>query len=301
MVNAPAGTEAGDLLVVGIMFEKGSGTSLTIPNGWNVIQTRNQSNSVGMTTLYKKATSGDSGATYTFLLSSSPKWSIGISRITGADQNNPIDFNAISAASSNSKTLNATAPAVTTTACNSLVMAFFTNKTDASWSVAQNSGMSVVYDVYNIQQGLTSNMMASYVKPTAGSTGSKTASASSKEVWVAQQITVIGPSATSKSGASSRTSSTTSTLNESPNDVMLSAYPNPITDRVNIQYPENLAAPTSTSVSIYDRIGRSYPVNAIWHQENTSLEIDFSSLERGLYIILVNTEKGVQTLKVSKE
>jgi Secretion system C-terminal sorting domain len=60
-------------------------------------------------------------------------------------------------------------------------------------------------------------------------------------------------------------------------------------------------APAGLSVNIYDRIGRSYPVNAVWSSEKTSLELDFSSMERGLYIIRVTSEKGAQTLKVSKE
>ena len=300
-IKAPANTQAGDLLVIGMIYERGSNTIITKPTGWYEILTTNQSNNVGMSTFYKKTTSADNGATYTFLLSNSSKWSIGISRITGADPNNPIEYGAVAGASSSSKVFNATAPSVTTTSCNSLVMAYFANKTDASWSVASNSGMSVYYNVYNIQQGLTSNMMAWYTKPNPGITGTKTATASKNEVWVAQQITVNSPSASAKGSVASRTGSTSSTLSEAPNEVLLSAYPNPVTDRVNIQFPEMSVTPSASSINIYDRIGRSYLVDAIWHAENSSLEINFSNLDNGLYIIRVNTEKGSQTLKVSKE
>ena len=81
----------------------------------------------------------------------------------------------------------------------------------------------------------------------------------------------------------------------------ISVYPNPAKDQLFIQFPELSTQPHASSISISDQIGRAYGVNAIWHQVNSSLEIDFSTMTTGLYIIRVRTERGMQTLKVNKE
>ena len=199
-VNKPAGTTSGDLLIVGLMFEKGNSTTPTAPSGWTLIRRDNKLNYVGMATYYKVAGNNEP-AFYTFALSSGPKWSIGITRIEGADPNNPI--NAHGGAFGHDDD-DVKAPSITTSVYNALVMAFYTNKKDATWTPA--NGTTEVYDRPNTQQGLTSNMMAYYVKSSPGATGSKTAKPSREEVWVAQQIG-IRPGQ-SKSGSSAGRSST---------------------------------------------------------------------------------------------
>ena len=82
----------------------------------------------------------------------------------------------------------ATAPSINTSMCNTLVMTFFTNKKDATWTPP--TGTTEVYDAPNNQNGLTSNMMAYYVKAEEGSTGNKAATASIADSWVAQQIAI---------------------------------------------------------------------------------------------------------------
>ena len=54
-VNKPSGTVEGDLLVVGLMFEKGSAVSPTPPAGWTLIGRTNNSEDIGMATYYKVA------------------------------------------------------------------------------------------------------------------------------------------------------------------------------------------------------------------------------------------------------
>jgi hypothetical protein len=81
----------------------------------------------------------------------------------------------------------------------------------------------------------------------------------------------------------------------------LTAYPNPVVERVYIQFPEAAKQPDASAVTVFDQVGRSYPLNAAWHSENTTLEVDFSIMTKGLYFIRVVTEFGAQTLKVQKE
>ena len=259
-----------------------------------------------MATYYKVARNAEP-STYQFGLSNSPKWSIGISVVKGVDRNKPIDLvDGIGHSGAfGNKSKIATAPSITPSVCNTLVMTFFTNKRDSYWEAP--AGTEEVYDEPNTQNGLTSNMMARYlVAPNKGErSGDKSAEATISEVWVAQQIAIrpeaIGPNRSGSSSSRSSSPSEVQRFEEQPSKESFSAYPNPIVERIFIQFQEFTKQPELSSINIFDQIGRSYPVNAIWHQENTSLEIDFSLMTKGLYIIRVSTNTGVQALKVQKE
>jgi hypothetical protein len=101
--------------------------------------------------------------------------------------------------------------------------------------------------------------------------------------------------------ARTSTQQATESVVEETSEVKIAVYPNPAKNQLFIQFPELSAQPQVSSISISDQIGRVYGVNSIWHQGNSSLEIDFSTLTTGLYIIRVRTDRGIQTLKVSKE
>ncbi len=299
-VNNPNGTTAGDLLIVGMMFEKGTNTTPTAPAGWTLIRRTNQTNNVGMATYYKIAGSNEA-ASYTFGLTNGPKWSIGITRIQGADPTNPID---VHDGVSGGPAFNADAPSLTTTVCNALVMAFYTNKKDATWTPA--AGTTELYDKPNTQQGLTSNMMAYYSQPDAGITGAKTATASISDFWVAQQLAIkpIQGGSGSSSGRSADLA-VDNTFNEESQSFGdptsgVQAYPNPVRDRVVIQIEELTQAPSSEDVSILDRVGKSYPVKSAWDGQNNLLEIDFAPMGTGIYFIRVNTTSGSKSVRVMK-
>lgn len=300
-VNKPAGTTAGDLLVVGLMFEKGSGTTPTPPSGWTLVRRDNKLNYVGMATYYKVAGSNEP-STYTFTLSNGPKWSIGITRIEGADTNNPIAAHGGAYGHDDDYVK---APSINTTNYNSLVMAFYTNKKDATWTPP--TGTTEVYDAPNTQQGLTSNMMAYYIRTQPGATGSKTATPSKKDVWVAQQI-AINPGK-DKSGSSSGRSNTPFADNAPAEDVRLFedpesnayAYPNPVRDHVTVLIDELTERPDNADINILDRIGRSYPVNSGWDAQNKALGLDFTPMGTGIYLIRVKVKAGFKTVRVVKE
>jgi len=183
-ISMPNGTTAGDLLVVGLTFEKGTGvTSLNPPSGWTLIRRTNQGSDVGMATFSKVAGASEVGP-YIFTMNNTPKWAVGISRITGADAASPIMV-------SNGGTgdgSNTTAPSVTTTADNALVLAFYGNKKNATYTPA--SGTVERYDHPNNAGGLPSNMMATFLQATAGATGIRTAVANQSEKWMAQQVAI---------------------------------------------------------------------------------------------------------------
>jgi RHS repeat-associated protein len=183
-VSKPTGTVSGDLLVVGLAFEKGSDVTLTPPSGWTLIRRTNQSSNVGNAT-YRKIAGASEPSSYVFALSPALKWSIGACAIAGADAAAPIDVhNGASAASGNP-----TAPSLTTTGANRLVLAFYANKKPATYS-SYTSPAGERFDAPNTSGGLPSNALASYQQAAAGATGAKSATASEPAEWVAQQIAI---------------------------------------------------------------------------------------------------------------
>lgn len=70
-------------------------------------------------------------------------------------------------------------------------------------------------------------------------------------------------------------------------------YPNPIDDFINVNGDVEI-----TEVSIYDGLGRLVTHSNIY---DTSASINVSSFEAGIYIVLINTEKGILESKFIKE
>ena len=184
--NKPSGTVDGDLLVVGLMLDKGSDVSITPPSGWTLIRRTDSGSNNGMATYYKVAGASEP-ADYDFGLSGGSSWAIGISRINGFDTSDPVDVSQGDTGGSG----DVDAPSVTTTVSNTLVLAFYTNKKGATYT--PDGGTSEQYDDPNTSDGLPSNMLATFAKVTAGSTGVKTAQPSESDAWTGQKV-AISPS-----------------------------------------------------------------------------------------------------------
>ncbi|MCH6234335.1 S8 family serine peptidase [Cognataquiflexum rubidum] len=309
-ISRPANTKTGDLLIVGLMFEKGQAPSITPPdNTWILIRRVNQLNQVAMVTYYKVITSNNEPLTYRFRISQSPKWTMGISRVSGADINHPDGPIVVSSGLSGAQSLIATAPSLTTMDCNTMVMLFYTNKKNATWTPP--AGTIEVYDDPNNQQGLTSNMMAYYIQSEPGRTGDFRATASLSEHWVAQAI-AIRPLVTNLQSARTQPLSTEtiselaisegiSTLQQDGPSGELIAYPNPVKDRMSLSLRGLVEEePNSSSLVILDAMGRSHQLPKVWFENESRLELDFSQMHVGFYIININTLEGVKSIRVIK-
>jgi hypothetical protein len=79
------------------------------------------------------------------------------------------------------------------------------------------------------------------------------------------------------------------------------AYPNPTVDYVNISISGITELPTAANISIVDQVGRNYTVKSNWQADNSILQLDLTNLDKGLYLIRINHNKGIQTLKIFKE
>ncbi|MCF8238667.1 MAG: T9SS type A sorting domain-containing protein [Saprospiraceae bacterium] len=182
-VSLPVGTEPGDLLVSGLMIEKGSTSTVTPPTGWFLIRRTNNSTNIGMATYYKVAGISEPG-TYSFTLSSGSKWAIGCSRISNVNTSSPI--NASAGVTGNGTAVNA--PSITTSNGNTLVLCYYTNSKNSTYS--PHVSTTERYDnPYNAGEG-PSNMMATFVQATTGATGNKVATASHSVLWVGIQIAI---------------------------------------------------------------------------------------------------------------
>jgi hypothetical protein len=275
-----------------------------------LIQRVNQLNQVAMVTYYKIIKNNNEPATYGFRINQSPKWTMGISRVRGADINHPDGPIAAFSGLSGSQGFVATAPSLTIEECNTMVMLFYTNKKNATWTPPV--GTIEVYDDPNNQQGLTSNMMSYFIQSEPGKTGDLKASASMSEHWVAHAI-AIRPLITSLESARTKplsgesltelsVSEDVSKLGQDGPSGQLKAYPNPVKDRMNLILRGLVQEePNESSLVILDAMGRTHRLPQVWYGNESRLELDFSQMHIGFYIINIQTLEGVKSIRVIKQ
>jgi hypothetical protein len=154
IVGRPTGTQKGDLLVIGLIIEKGTGSNIIPPAGWTSIMRTNRATNGGIETFYKVA--GDNEpASYVFTLTNNSNWAIGISRITVAEATDPIM--AVQGNNGGMNT-NTVAPSIMTDGCNTMVKVFIGSDQNATFSTP--TGTIKRYDQPNMKDGKPSNMLA---------------------------------------------------------------------------------------------------------------------------------------------
>jgi len=293
-VAIPVGTEEDDLLVVGLMIEKGTATTITPPAGWTLIRRTNETTNTGMATYYKVATASEP-ASYTFTVTNSPKWGIGISRILNAD---PLDPIVIHDGAFGGQVFNVVAPSITPTVCNTLVMAFYSNKKNATFTPAD--GTTERYDVPNNSEGQPSNMLATYVHE-SGPTGTKTAIASEKEYWVAQQVSIrpaggMPMMVFSSPVTTSNPIAGVDILNQEHSAALLNMdiYPNPADAELNIDVDRTEMG--QMDITVFDLFGKQ--VLHETHYFFNRVTLDISGLIPGMYMVRMNAEGQSTTKKM---
>jgi hypothetical protein len=185
-ITTPAGTQAGDLLIILMGLEKGTGSSQTnnVTGGtgtWTRILNTNSTTNYGMQSHYKVLSASES-ATYTFDQGTSGKWIIRCIIIRQADRINPI--NASGGQSATTGTTN-TSPSINTTAANCYVMSIHAVKALGSFTTP--SGTTERFDSSGNDNTL---MMADFEQAVAGATGAKSATSTLSQAWAAQQIAI---------------------------------------------------------------------------------------------------------------
>lgn len=176
-ISKPSGTVQGDLLVAAIGVN-GTAT-VTAPSDWTVIRDDTVSTRVRLVSMYKVVTNIFEGNNYQFNFSSSVKASGGIVHYAGVDTAQPIDVHAMNSSATNTTSM--TAPSVTTTVPNTMLVSVFANNNAVNHTAG--SGMTQRFSVFSSGRGNAATKVTTSVQDTiqatAGSSGTKSATSAS--------------------------------------------------------------------------------------------------------------------------
>lgn len=129
-IATPSGTQVGDLLILHIIYEKGTEASATNPE-FTTIRTDNSTNKVGQRIAYRIHDGGSLGS---FTINPSGEWTYSISRITGFNSNDPIDVHN----GANGVSGNPNPPSITTTVKDTLVFIMAGNVKPSTYTPPSN-------------------------------------------------------------------------------------------------------------------------------------------------------------------
>ena len=175
-LGMPTGTTTNDIMIAVISVRGGSGVTVTVPAGWAFINEQNTSTPMKNVMYYKIATSTDAGP-YDFTFSVANKASGVIASYSGVDTAQPIDVNN---SQTNTSSTTLTAPSLTTTVANSMLVAGYGTAT--STTMAGGSGMNIRgYDASTGNGGTsrTTTGLQDVLQPAIGASGAKTMTAGS--------------------------------------------------------------------------------------------------------------------------
>ncbi len=200
-VTKPTGLAAGDVLLAYIV-QRGnrfplSSNMVSTPTGWTLVLANDNGSSLGVV-MYRKVATASEPASYAWTLGASDRTLGSIVAFRGVDNTTPVN---VSGAQANAASTTYTAPSVTTTAANTMLVTFF---------AATNGNASV-----NTATGMTQAFAAS----SGGGAGPNGASIGSSYAIQA---------AAGASGTKTSTANTSLTSNGAT--VALTAFPSPVLD-----------------------------------------------------------------------
>lgn len=181
-LNTPSGTVAGDFMIAQISARGGSTQTITPPSGWTLLRRDNSGTDLAQA-LYYKFASATEGGSHIFGLSSNLKAAGGILSYSGIDPSTPIDAHA---GQSNAAGTSVTAPSVTTTQANDMVVSFFGTSTGTTFTAP--GGMTERFDTAPAGTLASTAMAADAVQASAGATGSKVATAGASATNIGQTV-----------------------------------------------------------------------------------------------------------------
>ncbi|MGH2477889.1 MAG: Ig-like domain-containing protein, partial [Candidatus Limnocylindrales bacterium] len=178
----PAATVAGDVLLANIAAR--GNPSFSGPAGWTLVRV-DISGSTVRQAVFVHVAGGSEPASYTFTMTKSESAAGGIVAYSGVDTANPID---VHGGQTNASSTSMTAPSITTTGPNRLLVAFFGTATLTS-QIAP-AGMTERFDEavpssnkYKVTAGAHDELLAG-----AGSTGSRVALSANSSINIGQLV-----------------------------------------------------------------------------------------------------------------
>lgn len=201
----PAGLTTNDVLLAAVIVH---GTpTITPPTGWTLI--RSDVNGTDLKqAVYWHLAGGSEPSTYTFSFSVPVSATVaGIAAYSGVNTTTPID---VSAGQANASSSSITAPSVTTTVANTMIVGIFGLDNDATFTPP--SGMTERWDVDVQGTSDGGSEAADVAKATAGATGTKVATASASAVSIGQLVALRPAGTIALRAATSAESVPTTTL-----------------------------------------------------------------------------------------
>lgn len=174
-VAMPTGTVVNDVMIAILSVRGGSGVTVTPPLGWTLI---NSANTTTVTTMksstYSKVAGVSEAGPYAFSFTSGLA-SLSVSSYSGVDTAAPIDTQAVQA---NAASLTLTAPTVTTTVANAMLVAMYSTARGAV-TLTAGSGMTIRSQVSSTGTAANSTTTGSQdaAQAVAGISGTKTMTA----------------------------------------------------------------------------------------------------------------------------
>ncbi|MFA9432480.1 putative Ig domain-containing protein [Egicoccus sp. AB-alg2] len=186
-VQRPSGVAAGDVLVAAVTVY--GNANITAPSGWNLV--RNDANGTNMRqAVFSRVAASNEAASYTWTLSTRTSATVVVVAYRGVDAAQPVD---VAGGQANAASRSIATPSVTTTGGDRLLIAFFGFRN--STTIDQPEGMieqaEVLQSSGNDKLALS---IADEVRPSAGATGTRTASVPSGPTAVSVgQVVALRP------------------------------------------------------------------------------------------------------------
>lgn len=196
VVTKPAGTIAGDLLICWVNTDPDADpANLTPPSGWTQAGSTSTVAGVGVSKVFTRTAGGAEGSTYTFGsdVNTSGVWIM--AAITGQDTTTPVNVGPTFASSTTAGQSSQTAPSLTTTLPNCLLLCTWSSGSSSTASYTPPAGFVELQDAWSDYQFAST---ASLALTTAGASGTKTATGTAGGTgWIASSV-AIAPLITAK-------------------------------------------------------------------------------------------------------
>lgn len=263
VVNKPSGVVDNDLLIAVIGHDTNTTPSVTPPAGWTAIRNDVDSGTNGGIWSYYKVAASE-GASYTFTAGSSGRLVGHILQITGFDATTPIDA---SNGQVNSAATSVVAPSVTTLVDNTLLL--FLGAINATATFTPPSGMTEITDSNTTNMAVET---ASGTVATAGSTGTRTATASTSAVNYAQLVAIRPGAARGTTAVTITPTAGWTTIRTDTNGGLRQAayYRVAGSEPGNYQWTTSGNATIAGRISTYQQVDTTTPVEANSGQTNSS-------------------------------
>jgi hypothetical protein len=174
-ITKPTGTIQNDVMIANIYCGGSGNITVTPPSGWTLVSQTSVTGQIMAT--YFKVAGASEPSSYSWSVSGGQQNQGGITTYYGVDTSNPI--NAYSN-QSNSASTSYTAPSVTTTVNNTMLVGAFGAKAGGtSNTVTPPSGFTELYDIGQNNNGPACLESSDYVQASAGASGNKVATGQS--------------------------------------------------------------------------------------------------------------------------